>query len=210
MRVTPPGAGGGAPRAANPALASRIGIWRTIVAPAGDDAAMALSIFGRSKVVTRNATFPNATRSSTPALSSSIFAPFKNVPLLDPRSFTCRDSPAVTSSACLREIVGSKTGISHVGARPTMMVAPSRRSNDWVPSGLISRSAMLRRICGSAALLPSACCRFSYSANGSQHCARLVFRLDPLAGGNRILHDARTCLDRGNTIRDHTGADGDG
>src|SRR5690348_15816346 len=68
--------------------------------------------------------------------------PFTNVPLLEPRSRTTTLPPSELSSAWRREMVGSKTGRSQVGARPTIRGTPSRRSYVFVPSGLTRRRGM--------------------------------------------------------------------
>ena len=56
--------------------------------------------------------------------------------------------PSVHStSAWRREIVGSMTGMSLVGARPTTSGAPSRRSNDCdAVGGLISLKGIERNM----------------------------------------------------------------
>src|SRR5690349_23847042 len=68
--------------------------------------------------------------------------PFTNVPLLEPRSRTATVPPSDVISAWRREMVGSKTGRSQVGARPTMRGTPSRRSYVFVPSWLTRRRGM--------------------------------------------------------------------
>jgi hypothetical protein len=62
------------------------------------------------------------------AVASVMRAPFRKVPLLDPRSRTRTPPAASCSSACRREMVGSKIGTSLVAARPTSFEPEAGRS----------------------------------------------------------------------------------
>ena len=87
---------------------------RTMVAPGGGLVPKVLPAAsgtgcaeGGVTSLTRNATLPKVTTSPDPATVSVTRAPLTNVPLLDPRSFTCTPPLARTTSACRREMVGS-------------------------------------------------------------------------------------------------------
>jgi hypothetical protein len=65
---------------------------------------------GRAGAVTsftRNATLPKVTTSFGPASASAILAPFRKVPLEEPRSFTRTPVSLRAISAWRREMVGS-------------------------------------------------------------------------------------------------------
>jgi hypothetical protein len=129
-RVSSPRPDAGRVRDEIDAVGSRIGICRTIVAPIivrGTCGCEADGV-GAPNSSRRKPTLPKASRSSIVALPFSILVPFTNVPLLDPRSRSESTVPSDVSSAWRREMVGSKTGRSQVGARPTMSGTPSRRS----------------------------------------------------------------------------------
>ena len=101
-----------------------------IYAPGGAPA-MPAGMFGGgagAMFMSLNATFPKVTVSPTLALPPSMRPPLMNVPLLDPKSLTFRPLSSATSSACRREIVGSNTGMSLVGARPTIRATPTLSS----------------------------------------------------------------------------------
>jgi hypothetical protein len=140
-REMPPGDVLGALSAVRPARVSLIRISRTIFGPSALAETVATEAGGVDgvNVARRKATFPNATRSSTSSVAAATLRPFTNVPLLDPRSRSVTWSSSTTSSAWRREMVGSDTDRSQVGARPTMRGAFIFRSNDWVPSGLMRR-----------------------------------------------------------------------
>ena len=67
---------------------SLIRISRTIFGPSAlaDTVACEAGGVEGTNVASRNATLPNATRSSTSSVAAATFRPFTKVPLLDPRS----------------------------------------------------------------------------------------------------------------------------
>jgi hypothetical protein len=81
---------------------------------------------------------PNAITSPGTIGAVSILLPLTNVPLLDPRSCTVRPFSSLRICAWRRETVGSTTGRSAVGARPTI-TETALRSNVSVPSVLARR-----------------------------------------------------------------------
>ena len=89
-----------------------------------------------------NATLPKVIVSPIATVQLSTRWPLWNVPLLDPRSRTCTPFSFVVTSACRREMVGSNTGISLVGARPTTIGVPALSSNVCRLSALVSLKRM--------------------------------------------------------------------
>ena len=121
----------------------RSGSCRTIVAPAGASLGAWVTGVGEAETCcSLNGTLPNVTVSPSDSVHVSTREPFRKVPLLDPRSRTCTPLSSVTNSAWRREIVGSNTGMSLVGARPTIMGVPALSSNVCRLSALMSLKRM--------------------------------------------------------------------
>src|SRR5215208_6267223 len=93
---------------------------------------------GTAWCCSRNDTLPNVTTSPVLTGDASTRVPLTNVPLLEPRSRTLTPTSEHSTSAWRREIVGSMTGMSLFGARPTTSVAPARSSKLRTPSEDVS------------------------------------------------------------------------
>src|SRR5213076_2428981 len=182
------------------------GSWRRIVPPAfaPNSEGTGGTTWGRgagaATSFTRNATLPNVMTSFSPATASVMRAPFRKVPLEEPTSLTLTPPSVRLSSACRREIVGSKMGTSLVTARPTTTVRPGFRSIDCSPVVLKSLNTGLP-IYSSRRLGQRQCL---------QHGLRLVLRLQELARRVRVGDDAGAGLDHDPVLQHHGGADRDG
>ena len=91
---------------------------------------------------TSKCTLPKTMRSPPTRRAVPTRAPATNVPLLDPRSRTATPPWSAVTSACRREMVGSRTGRSLFSARPRIIGIPGRSSNWMFPSVLTSRYVM--------------------------------------------------------------------
>src|SRR6266513_2929913 len=182
------------------------GSWRTIVPPPGlppnsngSDATTCGRGAGAVTAFTRNATLPNVMTSFSAARASVTRAPFKNVPLEDPTSFTSTPPSVRRSSACLREMVGSSIGTSLVTARPTTTVRPGWRS--------IACSPVVLSSLNTGEKYTSA--RGLRERQGLQDGLRFGFRFGELARRIRVGDDAGARLHDDAVLEDEGGANRD-